>query len=111
MSIPELNPGAAKPGITVIVDKGIEDLIPDFLNNRRRELAELQSAHAAGDFDELKNLGHRMRGVGAPFGFDHISELGKLIQRDASEQRGAGMAGYLADYADYLERVRITYAG
>ena len=44
----------------VKVAKDLEDLIPTFLTNRRKELDALRAALAAADFEQLRQLGHRM---------------------------------------------------
>ena len=95
---------------TVAVEKGLEDLIPEFLKNRHREVATLQAAVAAADFEQLRQAGHRMRGVGTPYGFDRISELGKQIEDSAKAGNGAEVETALAQYADYLSRLKIVYA-
>lgn len=92
-----------------IVPKELEDLIPGFLENRRKELDTLRSAVAAADFEQLRQLGHRMKGVGASYGFDHVSVLGKRIEESARRADGEALDACLAEYGDYLAHVRIAY--
>jgi HPt (histidine-containing phosphotransfer) domain-containing protein len=66
--------------ITVIVAKDLEDLIPTFMANRTKEVATLSAALGAGDMEQLRQLGHRMKGVGNSYGFEQISILGKQIE-------------------------------
>lgn len=93
----------------VTVAKDLEDLIPTFMGNRKKELEALRVAVAASDFEQLRQLGHRMRGVGISYGFDHVSVLGKRIQDGAASGDKAMLEAQLADYADYLAKVEITY--
>ncbi len=95
--------------ITIPVARGVEDLIPTFLKNRAAEIETLRTALAAGDFEQIGRLGHRMKGVGEPYGFDQVSSLGKQIQDDARTGNGHAIERCLAEYADYLARVRIVY--
>ena len=69
--------------VVVKVSKDLEDLIPVFLGNRRKELDTLRAALAAADFEQLRQLGHRMRGVGNSYGFEQVSSLGKQIEDGA----------------------------
>lgn len=93
----------------VTVARDLEDLIPVFMTNRRKELDTLKVALAAADFEQLRQLGHRMKGVGNSYGFDHVSTLGKYIEDGArSEDRGS-IETRIAEYADYLAKVQITY--
>jgi HPt (histidine-containing phosphotransfer) domain-containing protein len=93
----------------VRVSKDIEDLIPVFLANRKKELETLRAALTAGDFDQLRQLGHRMRGVGNSYGFERVSTLGKEIEEGARNGDRAALEAHIAAYGDYLSSVRVAY--
>jgi HPt (histidine-containing phosphotransfer) domain-containing protein len=95
--------------ITVTVAKDLEDLVPTFMKNRAKELDALRAALAAGDFEQMRQLGHRMKGVGNSYGFEKVSLLGKQIEDGAKAGDRGGLDAQLADYADYLARVQIVY--
>jgi HPt (histidine-containing phosphotransfer) domain-containing protein len=97
------------PAYKVKVDKDLEDLIPTYMSNRRKELDALRAALAAADFERLRQLGHRMRGVGNSYGFDDVTDLGKLIEEGARAGDKAGLEKHIAQYGDYLSRVEIAY--
>ena len=101
--------GEESSSINVIVAKDLEDLIPTFMNNRRKEVDSLRAALAAADFEQLRQLGHRMKGVGVSYGFDHVSTLGKHIEDGARTGDRAGLEARIAEYADYLSKVQIAY--
>src|SRR4051812_3599531 len=88
----------------VTVAKDIEDLIPVFMSNRRKELDALRIALAASDFDQLRQLGHRMKGVGNSYGFARVSEIGKYVEDGARSGDRAVLEGAVAQYADYLAK-------
>lgn len=93
----------------VKVARDLEDLIPVFLSNRRKELDNLRVALASADFEQLRQLGHRMKGVGVSYGFDHVSTLGKHIEDGARSGDRAGLEARITEYADYLSKVQIAY--
>jgi histidine phosphotransfer protein HptB len=93
-----------------LVEKKLAGLLPTFLTRRRDELESLRAALAAGDFERLRQLGHRMRGVGGSYGFDHVTTLGGRIEQCARDRDAALIVELIADYADYLANVRIEYA-
>jgi HPt (histidine-containing phosphotransfer) domain-containing protein len=95
--------------ITVTVAKDLEDLIPTFMKNRAKELDTLKAAVAAGDYEQLRQLGHRMKGVGNSYGFEKVSQLGKQIEDGAKASNQAGIEANIVEYADYLARVKIVY--
>jgi HPt (histidine-containing phosphotransfer) domain-containing protein len=93
----------------VTVAKDLEDLIPVFMSNRHKELDALRTALDAADFEKLRQLGHRMKGVGNSYGFAHVSTLGKYIEDGARSGDRAALRASISEYGDYLSRVQIAY--
>lgn len=93
----------------VVVAKDLEDLIPVFMGNRHKEVDALRAALAAADFDQLRQLGHRMRGVGNSYGFERVSLIGKRIEDGAGSGDRIAIEACIAEYRDYLSRVEIFY--
>lgn len=95
--------------LTVKVAKDIADLIPTFMNNRRKEVEALQLALGKADFDQLRHLGHRMKGVGNSYGFERISVFGKSIEDHARSGDRAGLDATIAAYREFLANVQVVY--
>ena len=93
----------------VIVAKDLEDLIPVFMKNRHKELDALRVALAAADFEQLRQLGHRMKGVGNSYGFERVSTIGKLVEDGARSGDRASLQASISEYGDYLAKVQIAY--
>ncbi len=95
--------------LKVVVDRELEDLVPVFLKNRHKEVDTLKAALAAADFEQLRQLGHRMKGVGNSYGFEHVSVFGRQIEDGARSGDRAAIAARITEYADYLSRVEVAY--
>ena len=95
--------------IIVTVAKDLEDLVPTFLKNRGKELETLRASLGAGDLEQMRQLGHRMKGVGNSYGFEKVSQLGKQIEDGAKAGDRAALEARLAEYVDYLARVQVVY--
>jgi len=95
--------------LTVTIAKDLEDLIPVFMANRNKEVETLRGALAASDFEQLKQLGHRMKGVGRSYGFITVSDIGKRVEDAAAKSDRAGIDSCIAEYADYLSKVKVIY--
>jgi HPt (histidine-containing phosphotransfer) domain-containing protein len=93
----------------VTVARDLEDLIPVFLRNRKKELETLRAALAAADFEQLRQLGHRMKGVGNSYGFERVSVIGKHVEDGARSGDRASLEECIAQYEDYLARVQVAY--
>ena len=95
--------------IVVTVAKDLEDLIPTFMKNRGKELETLRGALAGGDLDQLRQIGHRMKGVGNSYGFANVSVLGQRIEDRAKAGDRGALEANIGEYAEYLARVQIVY--
>ena len=93
----------------VIVARDLADLIPVFMSNRRKELDTLRVALAAADFEQLRQLGHRMKGVGNSYGFARVSDLGKHVEDGARSGDRASLEAAIASYSEYLAKVQVAY--
>jgi len=95
--------------VDVKVAKDLEDLIPTFMKNRHKEVDALRVALAAQDFEQLRQIGHRMKGVGNSYGFERISVFGKQIEEGARSGDRASLDSRIVEYTDYLARVNVIY--
>lgn len=94
---------------TVKVAKDLEDLIPVFMKNRTKEVDSLRSALSASDFEQLRQLGHRMKGVGNSYGFAFVSTVGKRVEDAAKLSDTIALQACVDEYAEYLTRVKVVY--
>jgi HPt (histidine-containing phosphotransfer) domain-containing protein len=102
-------PRMTKSNPTVTVAKDLADLIPVFFKNRHKELESLRSALAGDDFEQLRHLGHRMKGVGTSYGFTTVSEIGKRIEDGVRSLDRNAIDNCIGEYAEYLSKVQVVY--
>jgi HPt (histidine-containing phosphotransfer) domain-containing protein len=95
--------------IAVSIDPDLEEIIPGFLDNRRRDVTTLQAALQRHDLKTIRMLSHRMKGDGGGYGFDAISEIGDAIEQAALREDNTTITEQVAALADYLARVDVVY--
>jgi HPt (histidine-containing phosphotransfer) domain-containing protein len=93
----------------VYVDRELEDIIPVFLSNRRKDLAALRTALADKDFETIRVLGHRMKGDGGGYGFDRITEIGGAMELAAARRDYPALDRHVEDLDTFLTRVEVVY--
>lgn len=92
----------------VYVDADLENLIPDFLDNRRKDIELIKQLLGAKDYDEIKRIGHSMKGAGGGYGFDEISRIGKEIEEAAKSGNPEEITKWVNYLNDYLNKVKIV---
>ena len=95
--------------IPVQVMKDLEVLIPRYVERRHKEIEAFRAHLAAGDFEALRVGGHSLKGSGGGYGFAQLTKIGAAIEIAAKAKDAAAIAPLLAEYADYMQRVEITY--
>lgn len=91
----------------VTVDEDLQDLIPGYLENRRKDAEELQKALARSDFEVVRVLGHKMKGSGGGYGFDEISEIGRALEDAAKQSQAAKIQEEIDRLRYYLDHVEV----
>lgn len=95
--------------IIVYVDPEIADLIPGFLENRRKDTETIGKALTHGDFETIQVLGHSMKGAGGSYGFDAITDIGKSLEQAAKDKDAEGIQRWVQELSAYLDRVEVVY--
>jgi PAS domain S-box-containing protein len=93
-SVPRTDP--AHPSLTA--------RIPAFLLHRQQDAAALLEALARSDFGAVERLGHSMKGSGASFGFQTISDLGAELEKAAWAADATAARRHVDALSDYLDR-------
>ena len=95
--------------IIIHADMEIEDLIPDYLGNQKRDVVRINLLVDEGDFESVQRIGHSMKGSGGGYGFDEITEIGGAIEQAARDLDGDSIKVQTGRLSDYLERVEVVY--
>jgi HPt (histidine-containing phosphotransfer) domain-containing protein len=94
---------------TVHLDPGLEEIVPGFLENRRRDVQALETALERNDFNTVSVLGHRMKGDGGGYGFDAISTIGEGMEQAAARQDREAIRRHLTKLDNFLARIVVVY--
>lgn len=94
--------------ILVHPEPDLLDLVPLFLENRRRDLTALGHAIEEGDLWTIQTLGHTMKGDGGAFGFVGISEIGARLEEAGKAKDSEAARREVNGLADYLARVHVA---
>jgi HPt (histidine-containing phosphotransfer) domain-containing protein len=95
--------------IIVHVDPEITDLVPGFLDNRRKDTASIVEAVTRGDFETVRILGHSMKGSGGTYGFDPITDIGRQLEQAALAKNADEIKTLIAELTAYLDDVTVVY--
>ena len=98
----------AENDITVYIDPGLEEIVPGFLENRRRDVQILETALQGNSLAQIQIIGHRMKGDGGGYGFDAISTIGAALEHAAAREDRSGIRRHTDELIDFLTRVTVV---
>lgn len=101
--------GSTNSRFIVSVDADLEELIPLYLEKRQNDVQILQEKLVHGDYETIRLLGHSIKGSGGGYGFDRITDIGRLIEDSALTKSPEGVSRGLDELAEFLQRVEVVY--
>ena len=64
----------------VEISSTLDDLIPTYLDNRRRDIQTIRAAVDRADLQMIVLIAHKIKGSGATYGFSRLSDLARAIE-------------------------------
>jgi len=95
--------------IIVQVDAELEDLIPGFLENRRKDVKTLEQALGKGEYETIRKLGHTLKGAGGGYGFGTITDIGRSLENAAKEKNDEEIRKWVGELSNYLQSVEVVF--
>ena len=95
--------------IIVTIEADLEDLIPDYLENRRQDCQAVLQGLKNGDYEGIRVLGHTMKGTGGGYGFDAITDMGQALEEAAKQPDPAAIRSVVSQLEHYLQAIEIVY--
>lgn len=88
-------------------DESTHRLLTRYLERRREQLTQLESALAGADYELIRRIGHNLHGSGAAYGLPRISLIGGELEAGAERRDAAAIADNLSQLREFLEQVTI----
>ncbi|MEO8344975.1 MAG: response regulator, partial [Betaproteobacteria bacterium] len=91
------------------VNSSLAKLVPGFLEGRRRDVDAIAAALERSDYDNVRILGHNMKGSGAGYGFSRITEIGASLEQAAGRRAPEEIRSRAAELVRYLDGLHVAY--
>jgi hypothetical protein len=93
--------------IRLNVEPRLKELVPGFLENRRRDLERMREALRSGDLAAIRDVGQNIRCFSRVYGLADLTTLGEEIRCAAEERSTLRIVHLQGQLADYLSRVEL----
>lgn len=79
------------------------DLLPQYFALCRRDLEHMRKALLDGKLDDIRIVGHNLKGSGGAYGFPELSQMGLAIEAAAKTDDQQSIERQIEELADFLE--------
>jgi HPt (histidine-containing phosphotransfer) domain-containing protein len=95
--------------IIVYIDADLEDLIPEYIENREKDIINIRELLKDEDIKTIERIGHSMKGSGGGYGFERISEIGKGIENACRDLNKNEIINFNNQLELYLKSIKIVF--
>jgi HPt (histidine-containing phosphotransfer) domain-containing protein len=93
----------------VEVDPDIADLVPQFLENRNKDLLSLEELLASKNANDIAQLAHKIKGSAAGYGFTDLSRIAAEMEIAAKDSNFQVIEKLYKDACQYMAEVVVVY--
>ncbi|HEX7673323.1 MAG TPA: Hpt domain-containing protein [Bdellovibrio sp.] len=91
------------------IDADLQDLIPQFLENRKKDIASLQALIDQKDLVAIAALAHKIKGAAAGYGFADLSSMAAEIEIAAKASDVNPLSGIVSNMKTHFENIEIHF--
>lgn len=90
--------------MTARIEEAIQRQRPLFLDQRRQDMKQMRDAVDQGNFESLRTMGHRIKGLAGSYGFSEIGLAGAHLEQAAKARDLASVREALTELGLLLDR-------
>jgi len=101
--------GRSPERIEVRVSSRMEEILPGYLERRRADVAGITAALEQADYASIRTIGHNLKGSGAGYGLDRLTEIGAALEDAAAAGDADRVRARHGELAEFLKRLSVVY--
>lgn len=93
----------------IYIDKSLEEIIPQYLENRKKEINQLKESLSKKDFDAISHIGHKLNGNAASFGLQYLGRVGEILEQEGKKKNTSEIKKQIQNMINYINSINIEY--
>ncbi|MGE0764732.1 MAG: Hpt domain-containing protein [Bdellovibrionales bacterium] len=90
-----------------MVPMDLRHLVPGFLERREKDVEDMTLMLNAEDFPSIKASAHKLKGMGAGYGFQIVSDIGREIEAAAIRHDVRGLKSGIDQLAEVTRNLKM----
>lgn len=95
--------------VKIEIDADLQDLVPQFVENRKRDLESLQQLVLKKDIEAIAQLAHKIKGAAAGYGFNELSDLASQLEKAAKNKDETPLESLVQKMKVHFSNIEIQY--
>jgi len=91
------------------IDKDLEEIVPPFLEGRKKDTEVIKKFVSDKNFEELRSVGHKLKGTAGSYGFMGLSKIGAQIEEAAKASNIDALKKLSLEYENHIKQVEVKY--
>ena len=93
--------------IRIQINPNVADIFPDYLAHRKKDLITMRELLNQEKLNEIRVIGHKMKGGGKLYNLDMVTILGDKIEKAAIDMNKSIIGEALDELEDFFSRLEI----
>ena len=89
-------------------DERLRSIVPAYLEGRRRDILSVLAALDSDDYEQIRTIGHKMRGSGTGYGFPEITAIGQRVELAAKSRDEKKTREHLTELSAHLDVLELA---
>jgi signal transduction histidine kinase/DNA-binding response OmpR family regulator len=94
--------------VKIAVPEYAQPLAHGYLRRQRQSMLAIADALRAGDLDPIRTFGHNLKGTGKSYGFDRLTEIGRVLETAAATGDAGVLTHQMEELREYLSCVDVA---
>ena len=95
--------------VKVEIDVDLQDLIPGFVENRKKDIQSLKSLVQQNDLPGISALAHKIKGAAAGYGFNELSDLAAKMEKASKNNESSPLPELVSKMQTHFLNIDIQY--
>ena len=95
--------------IVIEIDKDLEDIMPMFLENRKKDITQIEEFLSSNDISNIQVIAHKLAGNAGSYGLSELGEIGANMEQACLNNDTDSIKDLYDKYKVYMSNLEIKY--
>jgi len=91
------------------IDKDYEEIIPNYLNNRQKDLALFREYILTQNMSEIEFIAHKLAGSAGSYGFHTLGKIAVKLESACQNKKMSEVESHIQEIEDYFTNLHIEF--